>query len=66
MDILVGAGLFGFLLLSLFFVYRRSLGINLAVGLGGLPWAHLRDEVFKTSRSSLRQLTSCSQVLQDG
>lgn len=31
----------------------------------GLPWADLRNEVFKTTRASLRQLTNCTQVLQD-
>ncbi|KAL9134254.1 MAG: hypothetical protein Q9175_004568 [Cornicularia normoerica] len=31
----------------------------------GLPWADLRNEVFKTTRASLRQPTNCTQVLQD-
>lgn len=31
----------------------------------GLPWADLRNEAFKTTRASLRQVFNCKMVLQD-
>lgn len=70
MDPFVVASLIGILLaiVALFASYQWTWSIypDPVDVHGGLPWADLRDEVFNKTRSSLRQLTSCSQVLQDG
>ncbi len=66
MDSFIGAALFGVLLAVLFLLFQRSFNSGSADTHGDLPWADLRDEVFKKTRSSLRQLTGCSQVLLDG
>lgn len=66
MDSFPAAGLCGVLLAVLYLLLQQTLSPGSADAHDGLPWADLRDEVFKTTRSSLRQLTSCSQVLLDG
>lgn len=66
MNSLIGAVLSGVLLAVLFLLFHRSFDSRSADTHGDLPWADLRDEVFKRTRSSLRQFTSCSQVLLDG
>ena len=48
--------------ISVLFMYSWSIDTAFA---DGLPWADLRNEVFKTTRASLRQLFHCKMVLQD-
>lgn len=52
------------LAISIFILVARSWSIDTAFA-NGLPWADLRNEAFKTTRASLRQLINCTQVLQD-
>lgn len=51
-------------LLAVSIVFVRCWTIDTAFA-NGLPWADLRNEVFQTTRASLRQLANCTQVLQD-
>ena len=65
MDAYLGVNiLYAGLAISISILVIRSWRINTAFA-NGLPWADLRNEVFKTTRASLRQLNSCTQVLQD-
>lgn len=65
MDVYLGVTLLcGILAICIFMLIIRSLSVDTTFA-NGLPWADLRDEVFKTTRASLRQLISCTQVLQE-
>ena len=50
--------------LAISIAFFRCWTIDIAFA-NGLPWADLRNEVFKTTRASLRQLANCTQVLED-
>ncbi|KAF6232554.1 hypothetical protein HO173_009222 [Letharia columbiana] len=65
MDVYLGVTLLcAILAICIFMLISRSLSVDTTFA-NGLPWADLRDEVFKTTRASLRQLISCTQVLQE-
>lgn len=50
--------------LAISIVFVRCWTIDTAFA-NDLPWADLRNEFFKTTRASLRQLADCTQVLED-